>query len=222
MRFSEQYRPRSLDDIVGQPPVRMLRALAANPYSCCVLLECAKGGVGKTSAAIAFANELGCEDEFSGLHIVPCSEFGVDVARRMFQGGDGYAATLRLRPMQGNGWHCLILEEFDWLPSQTQRFLKVALETKLPGKCIVIATSNGAGNLDAALLQRFRCYSFASGKQFAAAAQSRLAEIWRLEVGDIDMPVGWKHWGVVEDGNFSLRVALDRMQDYLSLLEVAA
>ncbi len=69
--------------------------------------------------------------------------------------------------------------------------------------------------------KRFRP-PFASGKQFAAAAQARLAEIWRLEVGDIDMPAGWKHWGMMADGNFSLRVALDRMQDHLSLLEAAA
>jgi replication-associated recombination protein RarA len=222
MRLSEKYRPRTLDDIVGQPPVRMLRALAAKPYSCCVLLECSFGGVGKTSAAIAFANEIGCEDDFSGQHIVSCSEFSVDYARKLFQGADGSAASLLLRPMQGSGWHCLILEEFDWLPPQTQRFLKVALETRLPSKCIVIATSNGAGNLDAALLQRFRCYSFSSGKQFAAAAQERLAEIWRIEVGDMEMPSTWKHWGFTSDGQFSLRVALDRMQDHLSLLETAA
>lgn len=217
MRFSEKYRPRSLTDIVGQPAVRMLRALVAKPYSCCVLLECEQGGVGKTSTAMAFANDLGCVDEFHGLHVVPCSEFSIEIARELFDGN-----ALRLRPMFGSGWHCVILEEFDWLPAQTQRFLKVALETKLPSKSVVVATSNGAGKLDAALLQRFRCYSFSSGKQFAAAAQQRIAEIWRLEVGDVEMPSMWRHWGVTADGQFSLRVALDRMQDHLSLQEVAA
>jgi hypothetical protein len=199
----------------------MLRALAANPYSCCVLLECSSGGVGKTSAALAFANDLGCPDEFHGLHIVPCSELTVDRARELFEGADGHPASLRLRPMMGRGWHCLVLEEFDWLPGQTQRFLKVALETRLPGKCIVIATSNGAGKLDAALLQRFRCYSFSSGKQFATAAQERLAEIWRLEAGELELPSTWRCWGMLPDGQFSLRVALDRMQDHLAMQEVA-
>lgn len=222
MRFSEKYRPQTLNEVVGQPPVRMLRSLAAKPYSCCVLLECPNGGVGKTSTAIAFANDLGCDDEFSGLHIVPCSEFAVDYARQLFEGGNGSSASLRLRPMMGSGWHCLVLEEFDWLPPQTQRFLKVALETRLPSKCIVIATSNGAGKLDPALLQRFRCYSFSSGKQFTLAAQERLAEVWKQEADDLPMPTEWRHWGVMADGQFSLRVALDRMQDYLSLVEQVA
>ena len=74
----------------------------------------------------------------------------------------------------------------------------------------------------AALLQRFRCYSFSSGKPFAAAAQTRLAEIWRDEAGDLPLPTEWRHWGFTSDGQFSLRVALDRMQDHLATLEVAA
>jgi replication-associated recombination protein RarA len=217
MRFSEKYRPQSLTDIVGQPSVRMLRAVAAKPYSCCMLLECSHGGVGKTSTALAFANDVGCRDEFHGLHIVPCSEFSIECARELFDGN-----ALRLRPMMGNGWHCVVLEEFDWLPAQTQRFLKVALETRLPSKCIVVATSNGAGKLDAALLQRFRCYAFSSGKQFAAAAQERLIEIWRLESGGMALPSEWRHWGQMADDQFSLRMALDRMQDHLAMLEVAA
>lgn len=217
MRLSEKYRPTSLGEIVGQPSVRLLRALAAKPYSCCVLLECEFGGVGKTSTALAFAHDIGCEDEFSGLHVVPCSELSVECARELFDGN-----TLRLRPMMGSGWHCVVLEEFDWIPAQTQRFLKVALETKLPSKCIVVATSNGAGKLDAALLQRFRCYSFSSGKQFAMAARERLLEIWQFEAGDMDPPAAWRHWGQMSDGQFSLRVALDRLQDHLALLEVTA
>lgn len=216
MRFSEKYRPTCLGDLVGQPPVRMLKALAAEPYSCCILLECEHGGVGKTSAALAFANELGCEDEMSGLHVVPYSEFTVDVARRLFV-GDESAPVLRLRPMLGGGWHCLVLEEFDWLPSQTQRFLKVALETRLPSKCIVVATSNGAGKLDAALLQRFRIYTFSAGRQFAEACQERLREIWRIEASHLPLPDEWEFWGMMGGGQFSMRVALDRMQDHLTM-----
>jgi hypothetical protein len=152
------------------------------------------------------------------LHVVPCSEFTVDYARELF-GGGGCVGSLHLRPFEGSGWHCLVLEEFDWLPPQTQRFLKVALETRLPRKCIVIATSNGAEKLDAALLQRFRRYAFGSGKQFAEAAQERLAEIWRQEAGDVPLPGEWRLWGQMPGGQFSLRVALDRAQDCLSMLE---
>jgi hypothetical protein len=216
MRFSEKYRPSRLDELIGQPAVRSLRALAANPYSCSLLLECEHGGVGKTSAALAFAAEIGCEDEWSGLHVVPCSEFGVDVARRMFE-GDGSCPVLRLRPMQGKGWHCLVLEEFDWLPKQTQRFLKVALETRLPSKCIVIATSNGAGGIDAPLLQRFRLLSFSSGRSLALAARDRLLRIWGIESNGSPAPDEIDLWGMMTPTQFSMRVALDRMQEYLAL-----
>lgn len=217
MRLSDKYRPRKLDEVVGQPAcIRQLKALAAKPYSCCILLECPGGGVGKTSTALAFANEIGCEDEFSGLHIVPCSELGIDMARELFDGN-----TLRLRPMLGSGWHVVVLEEFDWLPPQTQRFLKVALETKLPAKCIVIATSNGAGKLDAPLMQRFRCYAYSSGPTFREAAQERLVEIWQLETGGADLPFGWLNWGVRGE-TFSLRVALDNLQEALVMIESVA
>jgi DNA polymerase III delta prime subunit len=216
MRFSEKYRPGSLAEIVGQPATRKLAALAADPYACCVLLECEHGGVGKTSAALAFAKEIGCEDEWSGLHVVPCSEFTVDVARKMFD-GDGSAPVLRLRPFQGRGWQCLVLEEFDWLPPQTQRYLKVALETKLPAKCVVVATSNGAARLDAALLQRFRIYSFWSGRQLAEACNERLRAIWRTESGGLPVPSELDCWGVMSATQFSMRVALDQMQDHLAM-----
>lgn len=221
MRFSEKYRPSKLDDIVGQPPVRLLKQLAANPYSCCLLFECEHGGVGKTSAALAFASEIGCVHDWSGLHVIPCSEFGVDMARQYFEGGSGSMAILRLRPFEGNGWHVLILEEFDWLPPQTQRFLKVALETRLPKQCIVIGTSNGAGKLDAALLQRFRIYQFSAGCSFKDACFQRLLRIWHEESGGQPLPSAASMWGVRGSG-FSLRVALDQMQDYLALLEVPA
>ena len=216
MRFSDKYRPASLDEVVGQSAIRGLKSLAARPYACCVLLECEHGGVGETSAALAFARDLGCEDEWSGLHVVPCSEFTVDVARRFFE-GDGSCPLLRLRPFRGRGWQVLVLEEFDWLPTQTQRFLKVALETRLPDSCIVIATSNGAGRLDAALLQRFRIYQFSAGKQFAEACQAKLLEVWRTEAGNLPVPDEFAFWGNQGGGNFSLRVALDQMQQYLTL-----
>lgn len=207
MRWSEKYRPKTLDDVVGQPSIRMLKALAREPYSCCLLLECENGGVGKTSAAIALANEIGCQDEFSGLHIVPCSEFSIELAREMFDN------RLHLRPMMGNGWHCVVLEEFDWLPAQTQRFLKVALETRLPSKCVVVATSNGTGKLDRALFQRFHRYRFESkGQAFQWAIRMRLCQIWNAETGS-GLPPDFMQFGKVDD-SYSVRVALDEMQEY--------
>jgi hypothetical protein len=164
-----------------------------------------------TSAALALAAELGCADEFSGLHVVPCSEFSIDVARRLFEGADGYTATLRLRPLEGRGWHVVVLEEMEWLSPQCQRYLKVALETRMPPRSIVVATSNGAGGLDKALLQRFDAFAFGSGKFFSQACQERLEAIWLAEAGQEPMPPDWRNWGW--DGeHFSMRSALAAME----------
>src|SRR5690606_11948193 len=208
----DRYRPRSLSEVVGQPPVRMLRALAENPSERAILLESCKGGVGKTSTAIAFAYDMGCDVEegpLGGFYLQPCSELGVDRARELFE------HSLALRPMFGNGWKVVVLEELDWLSPQVQRYLKVRLE-HLPRQVIVIATSNGAGGLDAALLQRFRLYAYSSGPCFAEAAWERLAQVWKAETGNPELPAVARHWGYRGD-DFSLRVALDEMEDYLTL-----
>jgi replication-associated recombination protein RarA len=212
MRLYERYRPQSLTEIVGQPPARLLAALAADPYPCCVLLE-GPPGVGKSASALALAHELGCEDEFSGLSVIPASELDIDRCRELFD------TTLRLRPMFGRGWHVLLIEELDGIASkQVERYLKVALETRLPAKCIVIATSNGAGKIDRALLQRFKLYCYSAGPTFATCVADRLSEIWQAEGGGDDMPLGWREWGWSNgllERAFSFRVALDAMQDAL-------
>ena len=176
VKLAEKWRPRKLDEVVGQDLiVAYLKRLVQKPHSTCLLFESADGGCGKTSTALAMANEMGCTDDMSGLTVQPCSELSVDRCRQLF------SETLRYRPFQGNGWRVLILEELDWLNSQVQRFLKVALETQLPGKCLVVATSNDASKLDGPFRQRFSFWPFQAGAAFKADCQARLLEIWKCE-----------------------------------------
>lgn len=228
MRLFEKYRPRSLREVIGQPPVRLLSRLIAEPYPCCILIE-GGPGVGKTAAAYALAADLGCYDETTfprdnppaysfgfntGLQVVLGSELTIDAAREMF------GQTLRLRYGSTSGFKVLVIEELERLSPQTQVFLKTALETKLPPMCIVVATSNDVSRLDKPLLQRFKTYHFSSGESFARAAVDRLNWIWQQECPDRAPPsclesAGW-------DGEeFSLRVALDSMQDWMAMMEVA-
>lgn len=216
MRLTEKYRPRGLADIVGQPPVTLLKSLAADPYECSLLLE-GPPGCGKTTAALALAHDLGCEDDMSGLHVVPCSEFSVDVCRQMFEQSAYGSGVLRLRPLFGKGWKVLVLEELEWLSPQTQAYLKVALETRMPSKLIVVATSNGAGKLQKALLQRFKICFFHGGEAFAEAAEEFLRGVWEQETGGQG---GVLPSGVVDMGwdgqEYSLRKAIDALQERLA------
>ena len=218
MNLADKYRPGGLDEIVGQSgPVRFLRRLAESPQRACILLESPMGGTGKTATAQAFAAELGCLDEFTGLWRIGCADFGVDAARELF------GRTLRLRWGSKSGFAMLVLEELDWLSPQTQRFLKDALDPlgSMPSKLVVVGTSNGAGGLLPALIQRFRVFSFSSGPTFAAACQERLAQIWAAEAPGRDMPSGWQSWGY-RDGDYSMRLAFQSLEDALLVQAVAA
>lgn len=205
MKLSEKYRPKCLSEIIGQPPILMLRKFAANPYPSCWLLESSAPGVGKTATAYALANEIGCADDMSGLYTVIASDLLIEPCRQLFE------RDLRLRPMFGNGWKVLVIEELELLTDKVQTYLKVALETRLPERTIVVATSNGAGRLSKALLQRFQILCYSGGEMFATAAQEHLASIWHAEFGDCPLPLGWQEWGW-DDEEFSLRRALDTMQ----------
>ena len=188
MRLSQQYQPVTLDDVVGQPAiVRRLQRLVAAPCSCCLLFE-GRGGVGKSRRGQGPDPRPGrlpvlgdCPDfrvnengtvPFDGAGLVEysASNLSIEEVRRLF------GQTFRYRPMAGNPWHILLIEELELIVS---RHVNAALKDELseqhmPERLIVVATSNDASGLDEALLQRFDIFPFSAGPTFAEACQERL------------------------------------------------
>jgi hypothetical protein len=138
------------------------------------------------------------------------SELSIDRARELF------GSTLRLRYGSTSGFVVLVIEEFEKISKECQVFLKTKLETQLPRNVIVIATSNDQSGISKALLQRFRCYHFTGSVSLLQAARSYLQRVWEAESPGTELPACSAAWGW--DGEeYSLRSALDAMQDYLDL-----
>jgi DNA polymerase III delta prime subunit len=121
MRLSRSYQPRTLDEVVGQPAViRRLKRLVALPQPCCLPFE-GLGGVGKSATAKALIQELGvCP--FSGLVEYSARNLSIDEVRRLF------GQTFRYKPMAGNPWHILLIEELELIVS---RHVNAALKDEL-------------------------------------------------------------------------------------------
>lgn len=207
-KLSDKYRPKSLSEITGQPMAHaVLFGWLQEPFGSCWLLRGAPG-TGKTSTALAVAEELGCSES---CRIIPCSDLGVDKARELIR-------ALSLSPMFGSGrWNILILEELERLSPACQQYLKVALES-LPSRAIVIATSNDTTILDCALIQRFTVLDYSHGSDFAKSANLRVAQVWLEETDGKPLPLGFESWGVDTSGAYSLRLAYDRLQQNLLML----
>jgi len=212
MRLHEKYRPDEISELVGDRTMRSrLREFCDNPHPRCIALI-GDTGTGKTTAAYAIAKAVGVYDDpmfgVFGPVLVEGPELTVDRARELFGQHD---SKLRLRR---DGFHVVVIEELETLHPKAVQYLKGALERAVRDwKVVVIVTSNDFSKLETAFQHRFKPrFRFEGNENFAAVCQVRLRKIWQQEM-TTPLPDGWEKWGYQEDGKFSMRDALDSMED---------
>lgn len=197
-----RYRPDRLSAVVGHPAVlAALRRIAAAPFPC-ALLFAGPTGVGKTSAALALAAELGIDitqKELGGFHEIASGQQTAEAVRELL-------AALTYRPMFGSGWKIGIVNECDTISRQAEAVWLDALEN-LPAKTVIVFTTNNGGAIPARLADRCERHDFTgSAAELGEAAASLAARVWSGETGRTDAPDWTTIPGVTDaDGNVSLR-----------------
>jgi len=120
----EKYRPKTLDEVVGQEEiVRRLKAYAKTgnmPH----LLFAGPAGTGKTTCAMALSRDLYGEDWQANYHETNASDQrGIDVVRSRIKD------VARLAPFGGTPFKIIFLDEADNLTSDAQAALRRTMET---------------------------------------------------------------------------------------------
>ena len=121
--WTEKYRPKKLKEIIGQKPItdRLQKFLVERdlPH----LLFAGPAGTGKTTAIIAFANEL-FGDNFQGnfLELNASDQRGIDVIRNRVK------SFARTRPLGDVPFKIISLDEADSLTRDAQHALRRTME----------------------------------------------------------------------------------------------
>lgn len=149
--LAEKYRPQTVDEFIGlDKPRKILAKLAAQPFASSWLFV-GPSGTGKTSMALALANQMHAEL----IHIPSqhCTVAELEDALRMTQ----YV------PMAGKTFWLVLVDEADQMTDKAQLALLSKLDsTGMRDNCIFIFTCNDTSRLEPRFLSRCRVLEFSS------------------------------------------------------------
>ena len=172
-----KYRPRRLADVLGQLHVtEAMKNFTRAPYPTAFLFA-GETGVGKTSAAIALAHELGVQvedDELGGLYDLASGEQTGDSVRKI-------KAQLRLRPLFGSGWRVLVVNECDRMSHGAEATWLDVLE-RIPEHVVIVFTTNVDNKLSRRFMDRCEFFHFTSETERLRPYLADLAKrVWKEE-----------------------------------------
>lgn len=202
MPLSEKYRPRTLDQFIGlEKQKKILGAFSRRPVSCAWLFI-GSSGTGKSTAALALAEELSAE-----LHKIPSQSCNVqaisDVVRQCWN------VPYNWNTGKPASFHVVLADEADQMSNAAQLALLSKLDsTDAVPNTIWIFTANDSERLEKRFLSRCRVLEFSSYGMRSEIA-SLLADVWQKETGQ----PGTLDWArIAKDSGTNVRAALSALE----------
>lgn len=193
-----KYQPRRVKDFAGLARAKAIMGkLVANPYPSAWLFQ-GDSGTGKTTLALAVANEIGAQV----IHI-PSAECNADKVRWLKQD------VMTSYPMFGS-WYCCIIDEADRMtPAAQVAFLSLLDATGFPSNTIFIFTCNESGKLEDRFLSRMKVIEF-NGAIDAKEFGDLMYDVWFAEAPEwATAPLMHK---IIADSKSNVRAALNEIE----------
>jgi len=159
--WTEKYRPKKLEDIVGQDEVVERLKAYVSAKSLPHLCFAGPAGTGKTTAALCLATELLGDITHDWLELNASDERGIDIMRSKSQQKSNVTSLkdfARTRPISGE-FKMIFLDEADALTSDAQQALRRTME-KYTHTCRFIMSCNYSSKIIEPIQSRCAIFRF--------------------------------------------------------------
>lgn len=202
--LTDKYRPGTTSEYAGLEDAKKIAAsLAAKPRNKYLLFR-GKSGVGKTTFAVAMANEIGAQ-----IHHIRSQDCNVETLERTYKNCFSF-------PAEGKNFHLILIDEAD-LMSKASRdsLLSMTDGTRPAPNTIIVLTTNDDEKFEGRFSSRFMTVNFSS-QGLAPEAAKLLERIWLREAPATAPAPNFAR--IVKDSSTNVRAALMALEFELEIL----